>query len=81
MDSCSLKIQEMKKTVISDEISDLENMNFRFISSPMKNDELSPHAITSRAVSTTPVSVQKGPRMERSTELGRRPKGRVRSDD
>ena len=30
VDSCSLKIQEMKKMVISDEISDFGNMNFRF---------------------------------------------------
>ena len=63
MDSCSLEIREMKKMVISDEISDLENTNFRFVSSPMKNDELSPRARISRAVSTTPVSAQKGPRV------------------
>ena len=61
--SCSLEIQEMEKMVISDEISDLENMNFRFVSSPMKHDELSPRARTSRAVSMTPVSAQKGPRI------------------
>ena len=63
MDSCSLKIQEMKKMVISDEISDFENMNFKFVSSPMKNDELSPRVRISRAASTKPVSVQKGPRV------------------
>ena len=57
--------------VISDEISDFEkyefsdfeNMNFRFVSSPMKNDELSPRVRISRAASTKPVSVQKGPRV------------------
>ena len=49
--------------VISDEISDFENMNFKFVSSPMKNDELSPRVRISRAASTKPVSVQKGPRV------------------
>ena len=63
MDSCSLKIQEMKKMVISDEISDFEkyefqilkNTNFKFASSPMKTDELSPRVRISRAASTKPV--------------------------
>ena len=49
--------------VISDEISDFRNMNFRFVSSLMKNDELSPRVRISRTASTKPVSVQKGPRV------------------
>ena len=49
--------------VISDEISDFGNMNFKFVSSPMKNDELSPRVRISRTASTKPVSVQKGPRV------------------
>ena len=63
MDSCSLKIQEMKKMVISDEISDFEKYEFQIYQFAYENDGLSPRVRISRTASTKPVSVQKGPRV------------------
>ena len=51
-------------------ISDFENMNFKFVSSPMKNDELSPRVRISRTASTKPVLVQKGPRVTEAWNSG-----------